>query len=176
MVWEFIMKRAIFEQVIGFVSELEGRESELDMAKKLNIKIEDDEIARVVIHKLKHAIQHVNEHPLDDDQARTLYHVALYAKAISKPLFGIPLCYIVINHPATSDATRTLAQTWLDETKQKIPADMFNDKLKETKLDIDEALQESTEWLTVQERHATQPATKPVFNSDLIKKQQRNKR
>jgi len=165
-------KREAFEQCIGFVSELEGRESELDLAKQVGIEITDDDLARAVVQKLKQAIKHVKKHPLADDQARTLYYVALYADAIRKPAFGICLCYIVINHPTTRDEYRELATNWLVIAKQTLPEETYDKHVKETKLDIDKALDDAYEWLKVQQKHATQPATKHVFNSDLVKKSQ----
>lgn len=162
----------IFEQCIRFVSDLEHRESELDLAEQLNIEVAETELSLMVIHKLNHAIERVETSQSDSDQSKVLYHIALYANVIGKPRYAISLCYIVINEPATDDKYRDLAKHMLSQIKLKLPEDLYNEELRKTTLDMQAALQDSHKWLTQQERHASQPATKHVFNSDLIKKYQ----
>jgi|GEM_PF-3463142 len=161
--------KEIFEECIRFVSELENQESELDVASKMDIAVEDDQLSLMVIQKLERAIKLVEEQSTNDNKAKLLYYIALYANAIGKPSYGISLCYIVINEPATTDKYRDLAKQLLNEIKLKLPEDMYNEALHKTTLDIRAALRASYKWLTQQERHASQPATKHVFNSDLIK-------
>jgi hypothetical protein len=162
--------KEIFEQCIRFVSKLENRESELDLASQMDIEVEEIALGLMVIQKLKLAIKLVEAKEVDNDHSRVLYYIALYANGIGKPRFGISLCYIVINEPATNDKYRYMAKHLLNEIKLKLPEEMYKDELHKTTLDIDVSLRDSHEWLTQQERHASQPPTKHIFNSDLIKK------
>lgn len=153
-----------------FVSEMEGKTSELDFAKEMGFEIDEDDLARAVIHRLRNAIKHVKKNPLEDDKVRTLYHIANYAKAIGKPEFGIALCHIVNKDSTTREEYRELASQWLEGTKLILPEEVYNQHLKDTVFDVDQALDESYDWLKVQRKHATQPVTKNVFTDDLIKK------
>jgi len=159
----------IFEQCIHFASELENKQSELDFAAQMNINVEDEQLALMVIQKLKETIKLVEPQQLNIDKSKVLYHIALYANAIGKPRYGISLCYIVINEPSSPDKYRELAKSLLTEIKLKLPADMYAEELQKTTLDIQAALSDAFKWLARHERHASQPATKHVFNSDLIK-------
>lgn len=168
------MSRAIFEQCIQFVSELEQQESEIDIATKMNMTVDDDHVALLVIQKLQHAIQYVLNEDETGNQTKLLYHIAVYANAIGKPRRGVPLCYIVINHPDTASRYKELAEVLLTELRLKLPKDMYTEELEKTTLDIHAALGVAQQWLAEYERHAAQPATKHVFNADLIKQQFRN--
>ena len=164
-----MVNKEIFEQCIRFVSELEHQQSELDLAAQMHIEVEEDQLSLMVIQKLERAIKLVETQDSNEDKATLSYHIALYANAIGKPRYGISLLYIVINEPTTPDKFRDLAKQLLGEIKLKLPADMYNEAVHKTTLDIQAALSDAYVWLTRQERHASQPATKHVFNSDLIK-------
>lgn len=164
--------KEVFEQCIRFASELEGRESELDLAEKMGTPLDASDFDLLVIQKLKGAIEFVKGRSNASDQSQLLYHIAQYANAIGKPRYAISLCYIVINHPATNDKFHHLAKDLLIEIKLKLPADIYADELQNTTLNIEAALNDSHGWLTNQEKHASQPPTKHVFNADLLKKYQ----
>jgi len=164
-------RRDAFEQCIRFVSRLEGSDSELDLAEQIGYEIEDDDLARAVVHRLQRAIEWVKKHAYGDDKFQLLYHIALYADAISRTPYGISLCYIVINHPDTTNEYKELATDWLVNAKRLLPEKVYDDEVKATVLDIEKALDDALEWLKIQQKHATQPATKHVINADLIKKQ-----
>lgn len=164
--------REIFEECVQFISDIEGRESELELATKMGTAVEEDQLYLMVIHKLKHGIELVQTDAYANQQPETLYHIALYANAVGKPRFGISLCYIAINHSEMTEKYLDLAKHLLTEIKLKLPEDIYNNELQQTTLDVEAALDRSYKWLTKHERHATQPPTKQVFNSDLIKKYQ----
>lgn len=167
--------KEVFEQCVRFTSELENKQSELDFAAQMNIPVEDEQLGLMVIQKLKQAIKLVEPLLMNIDKSRVLYHIALYANTIGKPSYGISLCYIVINEPDSPEKYRTMAKSLLNEIKLKLPADMYAEELQKTTLDIQAALNDAHQWLSTHERHASQPATKHVFNSDLIKKFQNKK-
>lgn len=167
--------KEIFEQCVRFVSDLENQQSELDLAALMNIEVDDSQLSLMVIQKLERAIKLLESDSDNENKSKLSYHIALYANAIGKPRYGISLCYIVINEPTTPAKYRDLAQQLLNEIRLKLPADMYNEALHKTTLDIQAALHHAYKWLTQQERHASQPATKHVFNSDLIKKFQGKK-
>jgi hypothetical protein len=168
-------KKEVFEHCIRFVSELEHRESELDWAKQMNIDLNSINLSMLVIKKLKHAIDLVEPLESETHQATLLYYTALYANAIGKPRYGISWCYNVINEPITLDKYRDLAKQLLSEIKMKLPEDLYNEELQNITVDIQAALRDIREWLTKIERLESQPATKQVFNSDLIEKYQGKK-
>lgn len=162
----------VFEECIRFASELQGRKSELDLAKQMGKQLEASDLDLLVIQKLKSAIDFVKETSNASDQAQLLLHIAQYANVVGKPRLAIPLCYIVINHPTTNDKYHHLAKNLLVEIKLKLPADIYEDELQKTTLNIQAALHDAHHWLTNQEKHASQPPTKHVFNADLLKKYQ----
>lgn len=164
--------KEVFEECIRFASALEGRKSELDIAEQVGTQLEASDLDLLVIQKLKGAIEFVKKSTKASDQTQLLYHIAQYANVIGKPRYAISLCYIVINHPATHDKLHRLAKDLLIEVKLKLPEDIFADELQKTTLNIQTALDDSHSWLTNQEKHASQPPTKHVFNADLLKKYQ----
>ena len=167
-------RREVYEECMRFVSKMEGTASELDLAKEMGFEIDEDDLARAVIHRLRQAIKHVKKNPLEDDKARTLYHVALYAEAIGKPEFSIGLCQTVLNDATTSEEYQALANELLERVQRVVTEDIFNQELEKTVVDVDKALDQAHEWLSIQRKHATQPITKHVYNADLIKKSDDN--
>lgn len=169
-----MMERDILEQCIQFVDNLENRESEVELAEKMGVELDDDNISLLAIQKLGHAITLLIDENPPTNQTKLLYYIALYANTIGKPRKGISLCYIVINHPQTSKKYQDIAKDLLTEIRLKLPKDMYTEELEQTTLDIHLALEDSQQWLSDYERHATQPQTKHVFNVDLLKQQFRN--
>ena len=162
--------RDVFEHCIQFVGELEGHETELDLAEKMGKHIEDSDLDLLVVHKLKKAIEILKPYAAEIHHTKLLYHIAQYANIVGKPRLSIPLGYIAINQPNITDKYRTLIMDLLTEIRLKLPEDVYQQEVKKTTLDVESALDDAYEWLTQQEKHASQPATKQVFNSDLLKK------
>lgn len=163
-------KRDVFEKCVQFVSDLEERESELIAAEKFGVTYEDDDLNLLVIQKLLRALSLVKDDETVTNQSKVLFHISEFADVVQKPKHAIPWCLVIIKESATPANYRQQAEQLLVNIKLKLPADMYESEVQSTKLSITHAMENAKSWLERQERHASQPSTKHVFNSGFITK------
>jgi len=163
--------KAFFQKLIQLPGEFDERQSALLAAEESQIDNSNEaDLEVLAIQKLLKSIELVRNLDKPMQALQTLYYIAEYAVFTQKPRVGIPWCYVVMNYPGTSSDYRERAEKLLIEIKLKLPRDMYDAAVQETSLNIQHALDDAQTWLESQQRHASQPSTKVVFNSRYINK------
>lgn len=165
--------KAFFHKCIQLPGEFDEGSAALLAAEEPQIaKSSETELEVLAIQKLLKSLALVSTLDKPLYALKTLYYVAEYAVFTQKPRMAISWCYVVMNYPATTAEYRERVEKLLLEIKLKLPKDIYESSIAETKLNLSLALDNAREWLDVQQRTATQPSTKVVFNSGYINKRQ----